>query len=110
MTRTIDHDPDFAIYAGICHGCDALVKVNEIGMCEDCAAKLDRDLIRKRDWDYSVFAFGCPVDKREELRENIIARLVHARQHRFRAFGGHSQVALDRRRTDDVGMGIAGLA
>ena len=74
MTKTIDDDPDFGIYDGICQGCDALVKVNDIGMCEDCAAKLDRDLIRKRDWEYSAFAFGCPVDKREELREHIIAR------------------------------------
>ena len=74
MTKTIDDDPDFGIYEGICHGCDALVKVNDIGMCEDCAAKVDRDLIRKRDWDYSAFAFGCPVDKREELREHTIAR------------------------------------
>ena len=74
MTKTIDDDPDFGIYEGICQGCDALVKVNDIGMCEDCDAKLDRDLIRKRDWDYSASAFGCPVDKREELRQHVIAR------------------------------------
>ena len=74
MTKTIDGDPDFGFYEGICQGCDAFVKVNDIGMCEDCDAKLDRDLIRKRDWEYSASAFGCPVDRREERREHIIAR------------------------------------
>lgn len=34
--------------------------VNDLGLCEDCASKLDRDMIRKRDWAYSVLAFGCP--------------------------------------------------
>jgi hypothetical protein len=39
---------------------------------------MDRDLIRQREWDYSASAFGCPVDKREELRNHVIAHYGEA--------------------------------
>jgi hypothetical protein len=29
-------------------------------------------MIRQRDWAYSALAFGCPVDKLEDLRNEII--------------------------------------
>ena len=57
-----------------CLGCDTIAKVDECGLCGECAAKLDRDLIRQRDWDYSVSAFGVPPDKREALRDHVIKR------------------------------------
>ena len=41
-------------------------------LCEDCAAKLDRDMIRQRDWDYSATAWACPENRREELRAEVI--------------------------------------
>jgi len=31
-------------------------------------------MIRKRDWAYSVLAFGCPKDKLEDLRNDIIKK------------------------------------
>lgn len=65
---------DFGFYEGECQGCDILTSLNDHGLCEECAGKVDRDLIRQRDWDYSALAFGCPVSKREELRKEIIAR------------------------------------
>jgi predicted amidophosphoribosyltransferase len=40
-----------------CQSCDIFLPVNDLGLCEDCAGKLDRDMIRKRDWAYSVLAF-----------------------------------------------------
>ena len=46
--------------------------VNDLGLCEDCTGKLERDMIRKRDWTYSLLAFGCPKDKLEDLRSEII--------------------------------------
>jgi hypothetical protein len=46
--------------------------VNDLGLCDECSGKLDRDLIRQRDWDYSVSAFGLDVAKREELRRQVI--------------------------------------
>jgi hypothetical protein len=56
----------------ICAGCDLPAVVNDLGLCGRCNAKLERDLIRARDWDYSATAFMTPDDKREELRERVI--------------------------------------
>ncbi|MFH2001263.1 MAG: hypothetical protein ABIK28_16395 [Planctomycetota bacterium] len=71
-----DHDElnGFGFYEGECQGCDIFARLNDLGLCEDCAGKLERDLIRQRDWDYSALAYGCPESKREELRNEIIAR------------------------------------
>jgi hypothetical protein len=62
----------FGNYEGECQGCDIFGPLNDLGLCEECAGKLDRDLIRERDWDYSVSAFGVPESKREELRKEVI--------------------------------------
>jgi hypothetical protein len=69
-----DNDELFGLEeAGQCQGCDALKSLNDLGLCEDCAVKLDRDLIRQRDWKYSSLAFGVPSEKYEDLRHNVIA-------------------------------------
>jgi hypothetical protein len=41
-------------------------------MCDTCAAKVDRDLLCQRAWDYSVTAFGCDPNDYEALRQSII--------------------------------------
>lgn len=56
----------------VCAGCDIFLPVNDLGLCDDCNAKLERDLIRSRDWDYSGMAFGVPSEKYEALREQVI--------------------------------------
>jgi hypothetical protein len=56
----------------ICAGCDLPAVVNDLGLCGRCNAKLERDLIRDRDWDRSATAFLTPDDKREELRARVI--------------------------------------
>lgn len=76
MTKETD-DPLCGSY-GICNACDAATRVNDIGLCDDCDDKIDRDLIRTRDWDYSASAFGCPVNKRETLRKHVIAKYGEA--------------------------------
>lgn len=73
-----DDDMEFGLYDGQCVACDAYTRVNDLSLCEECDAKFDRDLIRKREWDYSATAFGCPVEKREELRDYIIAEYGEA--------------------------------
>lgn len=55
-----------------CIGCDLPLPVNDLGLCDTCFAKLERDLIRSRDWDYSVTAFGVAPDQLEALRERVI--------------------------------------
>jgi hypothetical protein len=46
--------------------------VNDFGPCDECFAKLERDLIRTRDWDYSTTAFMTPPDQLEDLCERVI--------------------------------------
>jgi hypothetical protein len=41
-------------------------------MFQECAAKLERDLIRSRDWAYSAAAFLVDEDQLEALRERVI--------------------------------------
>lgn len=61
-------------YEGECVGCDLWLPINDLGLCDDCNTKLERDLIRQRDWDHSATAFSVPVEKLEELRRQIIAK------------------------------------
>ena len=71
MTFGLD-DNAFGFYEGECRGCDIFTRVDDVGLCEVCAAKLDRDLVRQRDWKYSMVAYGVPPEKREELRRKVI--------------------------------------
>ena len=64
----------FGFYEGECQGCDLFTMLNDFGLCEGCAGKLERDLLRQRDWDYSALAYGVPAEKREALRNEIIGR------------------------------------
>ncbi|MHC4540162.1 MAG: hypothetical protein ACYS74_10330 [Planctomycetota bacterium] len=71
MTFELDYN-EFGFYEGECLGCDIFTRVDDVGLCEECAAKLDRDLVRQRDWQYSKVAYGVPPEKREELRGKVI--------------------------------------
>lgn len=63
---------DGIIIDTICVGCDLPFPVNDLGLCDACFAKLERDLIRSRDWEYSVTAFAVPEDQLEALRDRVI--------------------------------------
>lgn len=69
-----DHDLDDLTgeFESECQGCDLFLPLNDLGLCEQCAGKLERDLIRERQWDYSVTAFGVPAENREEIRKAVI--------------------------------------
>jgi hypothetical protein len=69
------------MYEGQCVACDLWGRVNDLGLCEECASKLERDLIRERDWDYAVdaernaaYAFGLSDDDREKLRCQVVTQ------------------------------------
>jgi hypothetical protein len=51
---------DYGFYEGECQGCDIFQALNDLGLCEECSRKLDRDLIRQRDWTYSSLSFAVP--------------------------------------------------
>ncbi len=61
-------------YEAECAGCDTYAELDELGLCKDCGAKLDRDMIRERDWERSMTAWVCPKDRREELRDEVIRK------------------------------------
>jgi hypothetical protein len=69
-----EHDEPFGFYEGECQACGFFYPLDDLGLCEDCSGKLERDLIRQRDWDYSALAFAVPEDKREDLRREIIKK------------------------------------
>ena len=56
----------------VCVGCDLPLPVNDLGLCDECFMKLERDLIRAQNWDYSATAFMTAPNQREALRESII--------------------------------------
>ncbi len=67
-----DDFDEYGVFESQCIACDLYTRVDDLGLCEECAGKLDRDMIRERDWDYSATAWACPEEKREELRDLII--------------------------------------
>ena len=70
----MNRNDDFGLWNSQCYGCDAYASVNDLGLCEDCDAKLDRDLIRQREWAYSASAFCVPHEKLEQLRTAVIQK------------------------------------
>lgn len=64
-----DHDDLFGQAEGECVGCDSCTRVSNLGLCRTCDAKLDRDMIRERDWERSVSAWLLQSDEREALRK-----------------------------------------
>jgi hypothetical protein len=67
-----DIDESWGLYDGQCLACDLYGPVDDLGLCQECGTKLERDLIRQRDWDYSAAAFGLSATDREKLRRQVI--------------------------------------
>ncbi len=67
-----DDDEIWPDYDGQCYACDNYGSVDDMSLCNECAPKLERDLIRQRDWDYSASAFGLTNELREKLRNEIM--------------------------------------
>lgn len=68
-----DDDSDMPAFMAECQGCDEFAEINDLGLCDGCAEKLERDLIRKCDWDYTMAGFGLPESEREAYRQKVIA-------------------------------------
>ena len=69
---SLDDDKAFGVYEGICAGCDQMSLVGDLGLCEECGAKLERDLLRNRDWVHSVTAFSLTNEQRELMRRQVV--------------------------------------
>ena len=59
-------------WANLCQACEGIGDLNDLGLCPDCRAKLERDLIRQREWDHSVSGFALDEQERESLRKRVI--------------------------------------
>lgn len=59
---------------GQCQTCGYFGELNDLGLCEECSRKLERDLIRQRHWDYSALCFGLSSEQREKLRSQVISK------------------------------------
>lgn len=67
--------------AGECVGCDASTSsaqvmfrpLDDLGLCPVCAAMLERDLIRQRDWEYAASTAFLSDEGREALRRKVVA-------------------------------------
>ena len=69
---TGETEAEFGRHEDECAACEQFRRVNESGVCEDCSQKLERDLIRKRDWAYSATAHGMSDERREDMRRQIV--------------------------------------
>lgn len=72
MDNFEDECDDGIIIDTICAGCDLFRPVNDLSLCDECFAKLERDLIRSRDRTHSATAFMVAEDQLEALRERVI--------------------------------------
>lgn len=57
--------------SSLCAACDLPLPLNGQEPCQECTAKLERDLIRACDWEYSHAALLTP-ERQEALRAQII--------------------------------------
>jgi hypothetical protein len=73
-----DDESDLGVFESDCQACDVFGSVDDLGLCAECSAKLDRDMIRQRAWDYSVTAFGVSPENREGLRVATIEKYGEA--------------------------------
>lgn len=73
-----DGDESFGLYDGECQVWGLFGRVDDILLCEECAGKRDLDLIRLRDWAYSLNAYGVPDSKLEGLRGQVVAQYGEA--------------------------------
>jgi|SRR5215813_4427662 len=71
-------DESWGNFESECRACDLFGQVNDLLLCQECAAKLERDLIRQRDWAYSATAYGLSSEEREELHRRVVKRFGQA--------------------------------
>jgi hypothetical protein len=64
--------------AGECVSCDQFRPLDDLGLCLVCAAMLERDLIRQRDWEYAAATALLSDESREALGQEVVAEYGEA--------------------------------
>lgn len=65
-------DEEWGIWDGQCVACDRYGAIDDMQLCQTCAEKMERDLLRLRQWDYTATAFGLPPEAWERVRQAVI--------------------------------------
>ena len=60
------------LFEGFCVACEWHGSLDATGLCDDCGAQLERDLIRRRDWRYCHSVVDMGDAAREKLRRDVI--------------------------------------
>ena len=68
----LDDDASDGRRDGKCQACDAYGPVDDISLCDECGPRVERDLIRRRAWDYTPLAFARSDAEREKVRDAVI--------------------------------------
>lgn len=55
-----------------CSACERYGPLDDMQLCQECGEKMERDLLRLREWDYTATAFGLPPERWEEARQAVI--------------------------------------
>lgn len=66
-----EHDGNLTINT-VCIGCNKFCLVNGLNLCDECFAKLERDLIRAGIWEYSATASTLSEDQLAALHERVL--------------------------------------
>ena len=74
----IEPKTEFGLHESECAGCGGICRVGDLGLCEDCSEKLERDLIRERDWAYCTTVYGMSDQQRENVRAQIVRKFGNA--------------------------------
>lgn len=74
MNQENHKEEAFGMWDGQCNACDIFGRVNDLGLCEDCAGKMERDQIRQNDWNYTYSGFALNDEQRQKLRSEIIQK------------------------------------
>jgi len=82
----VEDEELFGLWDGQCQACEMWGRVNDLMLCEECDAKIQRDLIRARNWDYVAAAFGLDDRGRERLRDEVI-----------RQYGAENELIMDQK-------------
>jgi hypothetical protein len=81
----MEDENTFGLWEGQCQACEMWTRVNDLSLCEECDARIQRDLIRAREWEYVAAAFGLDEEGRERLRAEVI-----------RQYGAANELIVDR--------------
>lgn len=62
------------MYQGFCEVCNMHENLNDVLLCNNCNEKLERDLIRKGEYDYSSQSAFKSTEERKNIHKNIIKK------------------------------------